>query len=134
MSRYYSVLVITVVVINGLHCMLNYDLVPPPPPPPPPRQKTTKKYDRTTPFYELGNTNRSLFVKTTTTTTTTNNNKKQTTNSILDHSIPFVWNVTYLPYASLVDAASLNTRSTCKLSVISAVQVQSMKGGIWTAK
>ena len=33
MSRYYSVLVITVVVINGLHCMLNYDLVPPPPPP-----------------------------------------------------------------------------------------------------
>ena len=27
------------------------------------------------------------------------------------------------PYASLVDAASLNTRSTCKLSVISAIQV-----------
>ena len=27
------------------------------------------------------------------------------------------------PYASLVDAGSLNTRSTCKLSVISAVQV-----------
>ena len=50
-------------------------------------------------------------------------------------------------YASLVGVASLNTRSACKLSVIkdykyvfitfgvnSAVQVQSLKGGIWTAK
>ena len=30
---------------------------------------------------------------------------------------------------ALVAAMSLNTRSACKLSVISAVQVQSMKGG-----
>ena len=45
-------------------------------------------------------------------------------------------------YGSLVAAASLNTRSFCKLCVISAVvphsspalQVQSMKGGIWTKK
>ena len=44
--------------------------------------------------------------------------------------------------SSLVAAASLNTRSICKLDVISAMalhsspalQVQSMKGGIWMTK
>ena len=51
-------------------------------------------------------------------------------------------NIDSASYGSLVAATSLNTRSICKLRVISAVaphsspalQIQSMKGGIWSVR
>ena len=57
------------------------------------------------------------------------------------HHTQWWLNIDSASYSSLVAAASLNTRSICKLRVISAMapqsslaQVQSMMGGIWPTK